>query len=251
MARSFSSASSQRLTVGTSPMTTVPLTMSCWYYCTDTTTLQTVLELSKAGAGVGVHKYRLILRGDLAGASKTLQAQQNPGNVVSSTIAYTGSTWQHACGVFTTTASRTVYLNGANNATDTTAGSPASVDQTSLAVAWDGSGAGVWTQYYTGRIAEVGVWNVAITAAEVASLAKGYSPLEIRPASLVAYYPLGGHYGQFDLDRWKNRYDLTAYNSPTWSDHPRVIYPGPSFAPIKKTVATGNRRRRVLIGAGT
>lgn len=41
-----------------------------------------------------------------------------------------------------------------------------------------------------GDIAEVGVWDIDLTAAEVASLAKGVSPALVRPQSLVTYLPL-------------------------------------------------------------
>jgi hypothetical protein len=41
-----------------------------------------------------------------------------------------------------------------------------------------------------GRTAEVGIWNAALTAAEIASLAKGMTPDKIRPQSLVFYAPL-------------------------------------------------------------
>ncbi len=227
MARSFNGSTQYlRIASGLGAAST-PLTMACWFYSTSSTTLQTILESSVAGAG-SVIKYRLILRGDLGAGSKTLQAQQNPGNLATSTAQYTANTWMHACGVFSATNSRTVYLDGGSSATDTTSGSMSGVDQFLIGAAWD-AGSSTYVHYTAGYIAEVGVWNVALTSAEVASLAKGFTPPHIRPASLVAYYPLGGHYGQLDVDRWKNRYDLTPTGSPTWADHPRVVYPRRSF----------------------
>jgi hypothetical protein len=44
--------------------------------------------------------------------------------------------------------------------------------------------------WFSGDIAEVGIWNIDLTAAEVASLAKGVSPALIRPQNHVAYLPL-------------------------------------------------------------
>lgn len=78
--------------------------------------------------------------------------------------------------------------------------------------------------YYNGEIAEIGIWSINLDASEVSALAKAYIPPFVRPSSLLRYYPLGGHYGQSDLDRWKNSYNLTANGSPTWTDHPRTIY---------------------------
>jgi hypothetical protein len=42
------------------------------------------------------------------------------------------------------------------------------------------------------NIAEVGIWNIALGADDVASLAKGNIPLRVRPESLVKYFPLTG-----------------------------------------------------------
>lgn len=46
--------------------------------------------------------------------------------------------------------------------------------------------------YFDGDIAEAAIWNVALSDAEIAMLAKGLSPLRVRPASLVSYVPMNG-----------------------------------------------------------
>jgi hypothetical protein len=254
MARAFN-GSSQYCRVASAVVSGAPLTLACWYYSTSTAALQTLIEVSRTGLAAVTDKYRLILRGDLSAGSKTLQAQQSPGFLATSTVEYSANTWQHACGTLVTTSSRTVYLDGGNSATDTTPGSPGAVGQTMLGVAWDSGGAGSFTQYTAGRIAEAAIWNVALDSMEVRALARGYSPLEIRPASLVAYWPLGGHYGQFDLDRWKNKHDMTPSGSPTLADHPRIVYPRPIVWPQRVVAAAATpwlyaRRRSQIIGAG-
>jgi hypothetical protein len=52
-------------------------------------------------------------------------------------------------------------------------------------------------------------------------LAAGFSPLFVRPQSLVAYWPL---IRDNDNDI-VGGYDMTAYNTPTVAAHPPVIYP--------------------------
>jgi hypothetical protein len=42
----------------------------------------------------------------------------------------------------------------------------------------------------TGGYAECGIWHDTLTAAEVASLAKGFSPDQVRPSKLVLYMPM-------------------------------------------------------------
>jgi hypothetical protein len=77
--------------------------------------------------------------------------------------------------------------------------------------------------YFDGLIAEVGIWGAVLTDAEVASLAKGVSPLMVRPQSLVAYYPLYGR-GSTEPD-YINGLGLTPTNSPVAAEHPRAYRP--------------------------
>lgn len=48
------------------------------------------------------------------------------------------------------------------------------------------------TNPFYGNCADLGIWNTALTANEIASLAKGKRPHMVRPKSLVAYWPLDG-----------------------------------------------------------
>ena len=68
-----------------------------------------------------------------------------------------------------------------------------------------------------GAIAEVGIWNAALTAAEVASLAKGMPCDKIRPQSLVFYAPLVR-----DLIDQKGGLAITNNGGATVANHPRV-----------------------------
>ena len=74
-----------------------------------------------------------------------------------------------------------------------------------------------------GYMAEAAVWNVALTSAEVSVLSKGYSPLLVRPQSIVSYWPLIGRTSpEIDL---VGGYGMTLVNAPTTAAHPRIIYP--------------------------
>ncbi len=68
-----------------------------------------------------------------------------------------------------------------------------------------------------GRIAEVGIWNAALTAEEIASLAKGMTCDKVRPQNLVFYAPLVR-----DLVDQKGGLTITNNNGATVADHPRV-----------------------------
>ena len=71
--------------------------------------------------------------------------------------------------------------------------------------------------FYNGQAAEVGIWNVALTAAEIASLAKGMTCDKVRPQSLVFYAPLVR-----DLIDYKGGLTITNNNTATVANHPRV-----------------------------
>ena len=71
--------------------------------------------------------------------------------------------------------------------------------------------------YFNGQIAEVGVWNVALNAAEIASLAKGMTCDKVRPDSLVFYAPLVRN-----LIDYSGGLTITNNNSATVAVHPRV-----------------------------
>ncbi len=72
---------------------------------------------------------------------------------------------------------------------------------------------------FDGDVAEVASWAVALSAPEIASLAKGFSPLLVRPASLKAYWPLvrdgRPHFGPSAA---------SLVGSPNVSAHSRMFY---------------------------
>lgn len=177
MARNFNGTSA-RIHISSAVVSATPYTMACWFRTTNMTQIGCLLSLSSPTAGYST----IFFRGDVAGDPIDILAE-GPGQAVSrSTTGCTSGKWHHACGVFTSATSRTVYLDGGSSATNT---SPIThtLNQTEIG-AWRSS---LW---FSGDIAEVGIWNIDLTAAEVASLAKGVSPALVRPQSLVTYLPL-------------------------------------------------------------
>jgi hypothetical protein len=79
---------------------------------------------------------------------------------------------------------------------------------------------GYYDTTYTlvGAIADVAYWNVAISAAEVASLTRGFTPDQIRPQSLQFYAPLVR-----DLSDVRGGRTITNVNTATVASHPRII----------------------------
>jgi len=79
-------------------------------------------------------------------------------------------------------------------------------------------------------IAEVGIWNVALTGAEILQLSLGYSPLFVRPESLVAYYPLIRGDASGDEPDYVGGLKMVEQGTVAVATHPRVFYPS---SPIK------------------
>ena len=71
--------------------------------------------------------------------------------------------------------------------------------------------------YFNGQVAEVGIWNAALTQPEIASLAGGMTCDKVRPQSLVFYAPLVRN-----LQDVKGGLTITNNNTATVAAHPRV-----------------------------
>ena len=138
-----------------------------------------------------------------------------------STANYSTNTWHHACAVFSSNSSRTIYLDGGNSATNTTTVgvNTGSFVATTIGGFSNSTGLG---QPCDGLIAEVAVWNGNLTSDDAASLASGISPTLVRPDILVAYWPLFGEFSpEIDIVRGQ---DATV-NGTTAASHPRILRP--------------------------
>jgi hypothetical protein len=204
----------QYLSMAAASVTTAPITLACWFYPTDTNLLYALMCLNSTST---TDRHVLYARGEVAG--DPIRIQSTEGGVSSNadtSAGFTSSTWQHACGVVSAPASRTAYLNGGNSGTNTTSASPLNITQQSIAAQRFNSFPN-GTSFLGGLIAEVGIWNAALTAAEIASLAKGMTCDKIRPQSLVFYAPLVR-----DLIDQKGGLTITNNNAATVADQPRV-----------------------------
>ena len=134
---------------------------------------------------------------------------------------WTPNVWGSALGVWASNTSRILYRDGANKVTSgATSRAFGSQNRVGLGVI-----ARISKTFYTsGAIAQYAAWAAVLGDDEAAALHEGWHPRLIKPTSLVACWDLGGFAGQNDRDYF-GQYDLTAYNNPTWADHPPVLYP--------------------------
>ncbi len=182
MARNFASASSQYLSTASSPASGTPMTIACWVRPANSNTTIAAVSVGQAAAA---HRNQVFVQGNTIfiaanGASGLAQA-------LSTNSTAFNNTWVHACGVFTSATSRTVYRDGGSSATNTeNCGSQNTADSIAIGARSNGS----FGLFFNGDIADVGVWNVALNADEIASLADGMTCDKVRPQSLKYYAPL-------------------------------------------------------------
>ena len=234
MAVALLTASSEALNLATAPVTAAPLTMACWFNVTNITAAHYLMAISDDGTPNG-GRFDLACGGDDPDDPiQAWAASSIATDAAQSTIAYSINTWQHAAGVWASASSRSAYLNAGSKGTNSTSVTPLSVDRLRIGSTADSTQAA----FVNGSIAEAAVWNVALTDAEIAILALGYSPLLVRPLGLVFYAPL---IRDVSAGAWPEHIGgvaLTEVNTPTVGVHTRMFYPSaPMIGPIASAAA--------------
>lgn len=221
MARTFVRASSDYGENTAAVLTSAPLTLACWAYFAERTTVQTLMCLGVNTANANF--LALDMAGTVANDPIRALTGSATGNGVAGSVNGPGAdnTWGHCAAVFASATSRTAYFNGTAGTANTTSRTPSGINRTELGRLLFESGS--ITNYMNGRLAEAGIWNVALSAADILQLSKGVSPRLVRPEALVAYWPLVGRASpEPDL---RGGFDLTLTGT-SQADHPRVYCPG-------------------------
>jgi hypothetical protein len=211
MAYDFTSVSSQYLSTTSAPVTGAPLTMACWFNAKNTTTSHSLVALTP---NTGTTDRRFALIGLNSGINPIrFFCSPTTGTAADTTTGFTANNWFHACGVAASSTSISAYINGGSSSSPAGTISPSGINTVGIGARYVNG----WGSYADCRIAEVGIWNAALTAAEIASLAKGMTCDKVRPQSLVFYAPLVR-----DLIDQKGGRAITNNNSATVANHTRI-----------------------------
>ena len=214
MSLHFDAASSEDLTNTTAAITASPLTLSAWVNADQLPAAFgdefNIIEITD-GTTSDVWRIRLDDANDgqpqfIIGSAGTA--------VATATAAITAGTWHHVCGVAVSTTDRRCFLDGGNKGTNTTSKGDPTVTETAI-----GSRTST-NDFFDGKLAEIAIWNIALTDAQVLMLARRVSPLSIRPDALVHYWPLYG-VGSPEPD-YIGTLNMTLNNTPTIDDNPPV-----------------------------
>lgn len=205
MARDLTTA--QQLVVGDVPaidITNAIITISAWFWA-DTASGADRWIVSKWGS-----QYVLYIS-----SGGNLSAGFGGAAFPTGPSVSTGA-WHHALCFQNGTGSR-VYLDGVAGG----AAGAAAMGNHATSLAFGGNN-------FDGKIAEVAIWDVALVeASEIPALAKGISPLLVRPQSLKGYWPIIGNVSpEPDL---RNGNNATLTGSPTAFPHPRILKPRPAI----------------------
>jgi hypothetical protein len=188
----------------------VPATIACW------------VKFDTAGTG----NWAVVSIGESANPSHRLVMLRTTSQIAAQSVGsadvraatltgtITTNTLYHVATVFSSTTLRDVYLDGVAGVTNTQTSTVNTLNELLVGARRSGASAGL---FHDGIVAELGIWNVALTAAEIASLADGMTCDKVRPQSLVFYAPLVR-----DLQDVRGGLTITNNGGATVANHPRV-----------------------------
>jgi hypothetical protein len=192
---------------GSAPIFDYPLTISCWFKTSLNNTNQILVGLYDTG---NISNCALLLRptGLVAVSSRA-----SSSTVFANTSGtHTTNTWHHACGVWSSSSNRTVYLDGGNTGNNTVTRVLNNVVNINI-----GNSTIVGSVGLQGDICEVAIWNIALSLDNITTLSKFISPYYISRNNLVFYSPLIRNIQ--DLSGTTN---ISSANSPSVSAHARM-----------------------------
>lgn len=251
MARAFVAESNQYLQVDTAPLQPYPVTMAAWFYPVDDTTLddQNILWLGDKD----VPDDHFLLRWDATSINEVVARDRDSvgEDTAIGAVINPSTGWHHLAAVFPSNSTRSVWVDGSETVQNGTRSNRTTFDRFAIGAARD-STPGDWNDGY---IAEAGLWNVALSQAEINMLNAGARPLSVRPQNLVVYCPLV----RDDVDLM-GAVSLSAVGSPTYTDHVPVFYSIPQqysgaqavgVSPSVTTILRGGFRRPEGLIVGT
>ncbi len=224
MARGCVQASSQYLQSSTAAITSpLPATIACWAYRTDISVPWSGLVSLSNGAG---NYYQML--GMTTGGVIYATAATPAGAISATGPALVKDQWYHIAGVWDAAGNVTLYVDGDDKATGTGAADHALF--TKMAI---GRRVQTSSHYWDGYVAELGIWDIALSAREVQALADYTAPILERRNDLQLYASLLDGYaseigpqftnnGTTDVAHIPMAYPIPDHRGGAIHRHPRI-----------------------------
>lgn len=204
MAYNFN-GTSQYLSMTSAPVTVKPVTIAS--FARPTSGSSDVIPV-QIGTSTTSNRFLQYISGPRAVGSQINDASTATSITTPTNIA--NGTWRHCGSTFPDVTLIAAFING-TKATLAATKTPTGIDRMTIGARTTAD------LFFPGDIAEVAVWDVALTDDEVVSLSKGFKPTRIRPQSLVFYSPLIRN-----LQDLSGGLAITNNNTATVSAHPRI-----------------------------
>lgn len=202
-----------------SEITDYPFTFAIWVKSDSQTVGQMAMFLGDVD--VADVSYQIGLRGDHASDPAFVLSRDSSAIWDHTTSAYTAGTWHHICCVFTNDTSRTIYIDGGNEATDAN-DTDYNSDVDTICIGRDNDSNP--TKYFDGAVAEAGVWDIALSGAQVINLSTDkHAPGLVASGNLIAWWKLDEAAGANNAIDQQGSYELTQNGSPGATTHPPGI----------------------------
>ena len=225
MAGAFDDANTQFFEVDTAPSISLPFTIWALVKSDDATVDQTVLFAGNKD--VADRFFYLALAGAVGGDPVVAGAVGTANRAALTSTGYTAGTWHSVAGIYRANNDRSAYIDGGSRGNNTQTATVSGVDRSSIGRLGDSTP----SNYMSGDIAEVAIWNADIGDAALVSLDARISPLFIRPDALVDYWiimsassPIADLVGGLNM--------TASASAPTNARHPRIAYPAPPTMPL-------------------
>ncbi len=212
----FTNTSSQYLDVTSNLLNSDVWSASYWYMPTDTS-----FDACMFWSGNDGVTNQFFTTQVAAGGSVNCNARNTTSQRSTTVAQMTDGVWNHGLAYVASTTDRRSYLDNSSEATNTNSvsGINAVTDAFDVGRLGDSSPG----NYAHGRIAELAIWNIALTdSADRQILADGFSPLFVKPDNLILYWRF---LNIGDLTDRISRITLAANNGPVSADHPPIIMP--------------------------
>jgi hypothetical protein len=209
VARTFHGGSSEALDFGTpaSLKFSFPFSIACWAYFNADGATQGLVSYSNGG-----YYFRRSID------NKLHLLKSNVSDDAHSTSTISGGVYHHLAVTVDGSGNVAFYTDGVANGTGTTASDYSSPSGHLY------FGRDVANEYLSAALSQVGIWDVGLSAGEVAALASGKLPFRIRPSKLQLWVPVTGLFSP-EPDYSGNKINGTLAGAPTATTEAHVDIP--------------------------